>query len=379
MSLTLQLPYPRDAGRLSLTGGAGDDRLIIDGPIASGSTVTLAGGAGSDTFSIRVMPNDSTFIIQDFQAGPGGDVLDVFEVLGFFQFSPFPEYFRLQQRGADTVIQFDQDGLHPFASFLDLVTLSNVRADSLVSENMRYGYLPGTILPVGVELHGGDGDDRLEGTAGPDRLHGESGNDTLAGGGWGDRLDGGAGLDTAVFSGRRADYDIGIYQQRPGLTYSVGDLRGGEHDGPDLLVNIERLAFADGAIALDILETAGQAYRLYRAAFDRAPDEVGIGFWIDKLDRGLTLDDVAHAFVASQEFRDLYGAAPSNEEIVTLLYRNVLDRAPDQGGFDFWVEVLDSGREDVAGVLAAFSESSENASAVYLDIELGIAYQPWLG
>lgn len=364
---------------LKLTGGDGNDRLTIDGLIDPGATLTMVGGAGSDTFSIRVLPNDSTFVIRDFQTGAGGDVLDVFEALGTFRFSPFPEYFRLQQRGADTVIQFDQDGAQPFVGFKDLVTLSNVRLENLVSENLRYGYLPDTVLPVGVEVVGSETDDRIEGSAGPDRLFGESGNDTLVGGAWGDYLDGGAGLDTAVLSGQRADYEIGIYQQRPGLTYSVGDLRGGQHDGPDLVTNVERLAFADGAIALDVLETAGQAYRLSRAAFDRTPDEVGIGFWIDKLDHGLTLDQVADAFVASQEFRDLYGAAPSNEEIVTLLYRNVLDRAPDQGGFDFWVEVLASGREDVAGVLAAFSESSENSLAVYADIELGIAYQPWLG
>ena len=53
--------------------------------------------------------------------------------------------------------------------------------------------------------------------------------------------------------------------------------------------------------------------------------------------------------------------------------------APDGSGFAFWVDVLDSGRDNVAGVLASFSESGENVAAVADLIDLGIAYQPWMG
>ena len=34
-------------------------------------------------------------------------------------------------------------------------------------------------------------------------------------------------------------------------------------------------------LALDINGTAGQVYRLYQAAFDRKPDLVGLGYWIE--------------------------------------------------------------------------------------------------
>ncbi|PYD07078.1 protease, partial [Pseudomonas savastanoi pv. glycinea] len=126
---------------------------------------------------------------------------------------------------------------------------------------------------------------------------------------------------------------------------------------------VERLHFTDGALALDIGGAAGQAYRVYRAAFDRTPDLGGVGFWISRLDAGATLDDIAAGFVASGEFAALYGSAPSNEEIVLRLYRNVLDREPDQGGYAFWVDVLDSGRAGLNTVLAQFSESAENREA----------------
>jgi hypothetical protein len=39
--------------------------------------------------------------------------------------------------------------------------------------------------------------------------------------------------------------------------------------------------------------------------------------------------------------------------------------------------VLDTGRDDLAGVLASFSESAENVNAVTPLIAQGIAYQPW--
>lgn len=370
---------PPTPTRVILDGGEGDDHLRVDGYLNPGSTLQMTGGAGRDTFSILVGPNGSTFTIQDFQAGAGGDVLDIFEVQGIYNRQPFPDYYQLLQRGADTVVRYDRDGAGDVVGFIDLVTLKNVRVESLVADNLTHGILPGTVLPPGIRLTGGDGGERLEGSAGADILEGGAGDDHFYGGAGGDLFYGRRGLDTAHYDGQRAHYDIELQLDPPTLIYSVADLRGGVHDGSDRLIEVERIVFADGAIALDYQYGAGQAYRLYRAAFDRTPDEVGLGYWIAALDRGATLDAIAHAFVDSQEFRDLYGAAATNEDVVTQLYRNVLDREPDQGGLDFWVDVLDTGRDDVAGVLASFSESMENFDALRLDLQLGFAYQPWEG
>ena len=43
---------------------------------------------------------------------------------------------------------------------------------------------------------------------------------------------------------------------------------------------------------------------------------------------------IAGGFVRSQEFIDLYGAAPTNADLVTKLYRNILDRDPEQAARD---------------------------------------------
>ena len=101
-----------------------------------------------------------------------------------------------------------------------------------------------------------------------------------------------------------------------------------------LLDGVTRLAFRDAVIAFDVGagETAGQAYRLYQAAFARTPDAQGLGYWIGQMDHGLALEDVAGGFVASQEFHDLYGAQPSNLELVSRFYTNVLHRPGEQAG-----------------------------------------------
>lgn len=253
--------------------------------------------------------------------------------------------------------------------------------DSLFVTVNRVDFANGIGANARHRLYGGDGNDdiRIGIGAGSGLLDGGDGDDVLIGGSGDDVLVGGAGRDTARYAGLRADHDVTavadgwVVDDRHvsnGIRYS---------NGRDQLTGVERLEFTDGALALDIDGAAGQAYRIYRAAFDRAPDEVGLGYWMAALDRGASLHAVAAGFAESPEFRALVGAAPSNADVVTLLYRNVLDRAPDPGGFAFWLDVLDSGRDDLAGVLASFSESLENVEAVTPLIAQGIAYQPWTG
>jgi Ca2+-binding RTX toxin-like protein len=373
------LPVP--AGTHStLDGGDGNDRIEVHAGGMAAPSLTISGGSGSDTFAFNAPPQQGTWTITDFQAGAGGDVLDIFEILGWTRQSPFAAgYFRLEQRGADTVVQYDGDGSNAAADFVDLVTLKNLSANALTAANMRYGYAPGASTPaLGTPVTGGAAADWLRGGPLSDQLDGAEGNDTLLGGPGNDLLHGGAGLDTALFAGARAHYAL---QSLYDLNLYVADLRGGANDGKDWLIDVERLVFADGAIALDtgFDAVAGRAYRIYRAAFDRTPDEGGLGYWIAAMDGGMALLDVARHFVGSQEFKDQYGLAPSNAEIVTRLYHNILDRAPEQAGFDFWLGALDSKAVDLPALLAEFSESGENRTAVAELIAQGVAYQPFGG
>ena len=93
---------------------------------------------------------------------------------------------------------------------------------------------------------------------------------------------------------------------------------------------------------------------------------------------GVSLLDIARDFVASDEFRTLYGAHPSNAEIVAKFYPNVLNRAPDPQS-QFWIDVLDSKRATVAEVLVGFSESAENVAALVGVANTGIDFTPYQG
>jgi Domain of unknown function (DUF4214)/FG-GAP-like repeat len=185
--------------------------------------------------------------------------------------------------------------------------------------------------------------------------------------------DGGAGTDTAVFSGAFQDYVVS-WNEAGHLTLTdkvVG------RDGTDSFVNVERFKFDNGVIALDFGGTAGQAYRLYTAALDRAPDAEGLGYWISALDRGASLQSVARGFVDSTEFQTNFYGDGSNATFVTALYNNVLDRAPDAEGYNFWLNALNRGA-DRADILLGFSESPENyATAVELTGG-AVVYQEWV-
>jgi hypothetical protein len=95
------------------------------------------------------------------------------------------------------------------------------------------------------------------------------------------------------------------------------------------------------------------------------------------MDAGVSLAQVAQSFVNSDEFRALYGAQPSNAEILTRYYQNVLHRAPDQAGFDYWLDVMDHKGGTAAGVLADFSQSAENVAALVGVMQNGVSYTPY--
>jgi Domain of unknown function (DUF4214)/FG-GAP-like repeat/RTX calcium-binding nonapeptide repeat (4 copies) len=101
----------------------------------------------------------------------------------------------------------------------------------------------------------------------------------------------------------------------------------------------------------------GQVYRLYGATLGRQPDAGGFGGWVSGLDTNITVSQAAGAFVDSAEFQATYGPL-NNSGFVTLLYQNVLHRAPDAGGLASWVGSLNGGATR-ASVVLGFSESAE--------------------
>lgn len=216
----------------------------------------------------------------------------------------------------------------------------------------------------GAVQRGSDGNESFIGTDKDDYQFGLGGNDTLNGAGGNDWLNGGSGFDTALYASNRGNV---VVDNKGGGIFTITT----KIEGTDTLQDIERITLNDGTIALDLDGAAGQTYRLYQAAFKRTPDDAGLAHNVKLMDQGLSIFDMANAFIASQEFRNTYGENVSNTQFITLLYQNVLNRAPDTAGLAGWLSRMDGGTSRKE-VLFGFSESGENKALVGQAIEDGI-------
>lgn len=229
----------------------------------------------------------------------------------------------------------------------------------------------------GIFLHLGKTDSATNsnllhrGTGQSDVLNGTSKDERYVPGKGADIIAAGAGLDTVIYWSDAENFDV-----TRGPESTIVSFQGSE----DILTGVERLEFNDKLVALDLAgpQSAGATYRLYQAAFDRAPDQRGLGYWIAEVDKGMSLEEIAFSFINSDEFRTLYGTNPTDEQFITLLYNNVLNRDPDIAGFDYWMNDMRDGLSR-AGVLSSFSESAENQENVSANIVNGFEYLFWEG
>jgi alpha-tubulin suppressor-like RCC1 family protein len=172
----------------------------------------------------------------------------------------------------------------------------------------------------------------------------------------------------ALFSGKFSDYSI----TKTDAGYAVVD-----QAGTTVVTSAKTLQFADDSVSLESAGTAARLYRLYQAAFDREADLAGMGFYISLVDgSGVSLNAIARDFIASAEFQQKFGNT-DNAQFTTLLYNNVLHRAPDPEGLQYWVGLLNVGSVTREQILSSFSESAENVAAVSARTVNGIVYLPY--
>ena len=193
---------------------------------------------------------------------------------------------------------------------------------------------------------------------GDDTIIGSAGNDVIKGGAGNDTINGGGGIDTVYYETGRSSATVSPTVDANGRAYFVNT-----PGKIDVISNVERVGFGDGStLALDVGagENAGSAYRLYKAAFDRTPDNAGLKYWINDLDNGSNIQMVAQSFVASAEFKTL-NPSGSNQSIINSYYKNVLHRDADASGLKYWEDSMANGMS-ASDVLVSFSESQENIS-----------------
>ncbi len=105
--------------------------------------------------------------------------------------------------------------------------------------------------------------------------------------------------------------------------------------------------------------TNASVYRLYCSYFLRYPDQGGFNFWLTTFSDGtMNLDEISEFFATSDEFNIRYGTL-TNREFVELIYRNILERPAEPGGFNFWLGEIDNGNRTRGQVMLFFSQSDE--------------------
>lgn len=243
---------------------------------------------------------------------------------------------------------------------------------SLGSATVIYGQLP----TVAVVRTGSDIDQTIRGGAFSDRLQGLGGDDVLVGNAGDDIIEGGDGIDTAIYRGVRSEYAVN--QEGSSENRLISDANS-DRDGSDTLSSIERILFEDGAYIFDVTGAfADYTYALYAASLTRTPDEAGFRFWNDIMNSGVfdqstrqeTEVRLAEEFVESDEFNQRFDVGTTHG-FITALYQNVLGRAPDRAGFDFWTGIFDTGEQGRDDMLRYFAVSDENMDRIADDIEAG--------
>jgi VCBS repeat-containing protein len=217
------------AGNDTIDGKGGDDIIVGgdgDDSLTGGSgNDTIAGGIGIDTavysgnqadYSV-IQLGDGKYQVTDLSSpfNEGSDILDGIESLQFLDVAstPIDGATTPSEGGIPSGTVFgtaDDDDITPKAT--DVINTTNF-------------------------------DDVVDALAGNDTVDGGLGNDIITGGAGDDELNGNLGIDTAVYSGNFADYEILLAVAGSDGTPEKWTING--QDGFDRLESIEFVQFAD--------------------------------------------------------------------------------------------------------------------------------------
>lgn len=88
------------------------------------------------------------------------------------------------------------------------------------------------------------------------------------------------------------------------------------------------------------LDQAGFVSELYLNVKGRQADEPGSAWWVSQHEAGMSRGEMLVRFTQSDEYVEQSREAVS----VTLDYVGLLDRTPEQAGFDYWLDRIEAGR-----------------------------------
>ena len=405
--------FETGAGHDRVYAGAGNDRIL-----GGSGNDTIDGGAGTDTavfsgaralYTVTRNAAGTSFVVTS--AAEGSDWLSLVESFQFADLTMAASTFTTQDTTAPSVVGVSPaDEATGVATTTDIVgsfdeaiqrgsgsiTLKNAAGATIESFDAASSArisIAGSTLTVDpsaqlasmtgyrLEFAAGSIKDLLgngialidsynfttglasyTGTTGNDVLTGDDYANTFTGLAGDDAIDGLGGTDTAVYTGARADYTISLV----GAVRRVNDSLPGR-DGNDSLSSIERLRFADAAVAYDMDGNAGTVAKLVGALFGASAlhDAALVGSYLSLLDDGASALEVAALALASARFAQLAGSH-GNADFVDTVYENVAGVAPGTAERNELVSLLDSGAVTQATLALLAAEHPLNQARIDL-------------
>ena len=184
------------------------------------------------------------------------------------------------------------------------------------------------------------------------------------------QIQGGRGRDTVVWDQARDQYLVSA----TATGWVVQDTQG--KDGVDRVQAVERLVFSDSALALDLDGHAGTVAKTLGAVFGAESvgqlEFVGIGL--------LFMDEYGYSAESLMQLaiEEKLGRYASHDQVVNLLYTQVVGQAPTAEVRQDFVSLLDSGKHSVGslGVMAANTDINRNNIDLVGLAQSGLAYLP---
>ena len=327
-----------------------------------------AGSAGSGLPGnyLSAAEDNESYTVMSYTAPAGGQQRDWYGMYDLLALKTL--YGSRNYNAGDTVYSYtDATGrllkIVDDGSGFDTIDISGVSSAGNRVVDMR----PGSFSSIGVRANGQKAVqnvsidfstvvEKFVGTGHGDIVTGNDANNVFVLGLGSNVADGGAGIDLVQYAGNRTGYQ--------GSGTGSGGLLVTGNGVSDTLSNIERLAFADSKLALDVGGNAGTAAKVLGAVFD-APiirSEAGsVGLALAKVDAGMSYTDL---LTLALDFR--LGAARTHEQVVDLLYTNIAGVAPTAEQAAPYLAQLYGGSFTHASLGVMAAETAENAAQIDL-------------
>jgi Ca2+-binding RTX toxin-like protein/subtilisin-like proprotein convertase family protein len=274
VELDINIRHDRIADlEITLTSPDGTESILIDRPTVtdarpnglSGNYAKVPDRIVFDTSSTQFLGENSlgewTVTIKDLNEEVTGYVKSLYLKVYGDALSADDQYIYTDDFA--TLLESDRAVLNDDSGH-DTLNTATVDSDTIIdlTAGSSLSSIAGRHLTLGQQtwledVNTGDGNDQIWGNSEANRINSGRGNDQIHGDAGNDTIVGGRGLDTMIYAGNRADYNISIAGTGPAdRVVTVSDTRSGANDGLDTLTGVEKIAFADETITLDLQNIA---------------------------------------------------------------------------------------------------------------------------